>query len=153
MTATTKAISTVYFTTETARDFSVSVIEGTTAGMTAYIVEVLDLDATDAECQTFCETFRDLDEARAYAQDYIDRNAAAHTIDETGKSMSYMTPSGELYLIEVAYGNLSGEKLGYYAFNKNGDTVHPPVGEWEPVEPFATLDDAKAYLDSIHKED
>lgn len=83
----------------------------------------------------------------------ISTTSATDRAIETGNAMNYTTERGETYRIEVAYGNLSGEKLGFYAYDKNGNTVHPPVGAWEPVKPFATLDDAKAYLDSIHKED
>ena len=83
----------------------------------------------------------------------ISTTSATDRAIETGNAMNYTTERGETYRIEKARGNLSGDVLGFYAYDKNGNTVHPPVGAWEPVKPFATLDDAKAYLDSIHKED
>lgn len=153
MTAKNTELSTTYFTDKANHEYSVTVSECETASMTAYIVEVLDMMGSAAADETFCETFRSLEDARAYAQDYIDRNSVPSTSDETGKSMTYVTDRGECYRIEAAYGNLDGEKLGYYVWDRRGNTVHPPVGAWEPVKPFATLDDAKAYLDSIRKED
>lgn len=153
MTAKNNELSTTYFTDKFNHEYAVTVSECSTAGITAYIVEVLDMMGSAAANETFCETFRDLDAARAYAQDYIDRNAVTSTTDETGNSMTYIANDGETYRIEAVRGNLSGEKLGFYVWDKRGNTVHPPVAPFEPVEPFATIADAQAYLDSMGKED
>lgn len=76
----------------------------------------------------------------------------ADTIDhdiESGKAMLYTTARGKTYRIEEAYGNLTGELLGFYAWDKDDNLVHPPVAPFDPVEPFHTLRNAQEYLEEL----
>ena len=100
MSTKTTEFSTTYFTDKFGHDYYVRVYNFETSGISAYIVEVVDMMATAANDETFYETFRDLESANAFAQDYIEKNAVPSTIEKSGEPSDAKFDNGVTYDID-----------------------------------------------------
>ena len=62
-------------------------------------------------------------------------------------SMNYISKSGKEFTIESVRGNLSGEHLGFYVWDKSGNLVCEQASGCAPVAPFPTIEAAESFAD------